>query len=338
MSLCFPLSIAGKTETGPLPFVSVWNVPTDNYTQQIGVGNATFDCEIDWGDGQTTTYATATSGGVIAHTYATAGQYTVKISGTFPRLEMTRSTTRNNLVEIPELGDVGWTHFYKAFRACGQLLSIHRTPGQPNAGNGNIQEIVKNCFNLHTFPPLRDLVDTAGHFYMAFQDARKLVEIDTTGCNVVLGSNSLYIAFNSCYELRRVLGAEEWNVTNVQRIDMMARSSPVIDTFDTSTWVMPNCLRYSRAFTTSNLLLDYRNWDISKMRNDSDMLNCIETTIADDDIWSDALIYWSTLTFVNSGLRLKAPAGSKYRADAQAARDILTSAPNNHIIYDAGPQ
>ena len=46
----------------------------------------TFNATIDWGDGGPTSSITAYNDADLAHSYTTAGQYTITITGTFPNI------------------------------------------------------------------------------------------------------------------------------------------------------------------------------------------------------------------------------------------------------------
>ena len=85
-----------------IPFVTTWETTTANESITIPTNGGTditdYDFEIDWGDG---TVETITGDDPApSHSYASAGTYTVSISGTFPHfylnapLEATTSQTR----------------------------------------------------------------------------------------------------------------------------------------------------------------------------------------------------------------------------------------------------
>lgn len=69
-------------------FITTWktdnpDVFTDDLTIDIPIGVGVFNYNVDWGDGNTSNGLTTGT----SHTYATAGTYTVSISGTFPHLQ-----------------------------------------------------------------------------------------------------------------------------------------------------------------------------------------------------------------------------------------------------------
>ncbi|MEP4531823.1 MAG: BspA family leucine-rich repeat surface protein [Cyclobacteriaceae bacterium] len=70
---------------------------------------------VDWGDGDkyTGTYAPI-------HTYASEGEYTVKITGDYPYF-LLRSSDRSKLIEISQWGSIVWEEFWGSFQYCTNL-------------------------------------------------------------------------------------------------------------------------------------------------------------------------------------------------------------------------
>ena len=325
----------GQHSGGDTRFRSEWLVPSDNYTISIPVAGGGFDCDIDWGDGSPIQTFISSSASFIPHVYATAGTYEVKISGSFPRMYCDRGGSRNQLIRVLDLGDVGWTSWNRAFSNAANLISIYRTPGYPTVPVSSFYRFAMQCGKLVSIPPIKDICDRITNLYFAHRRNYQLLELDYRDVNMTLGGSALYVAFNSASSLQRILTNNAWDVSTVNRIDQMARGNGSLVEFDTSLWnISRACIRFAAAFTSCwNLKVDYSNWDISNARNDSDLWTCFDQTLRDDDIWSDALKYWATLNFTNN-IRIKAAGGSKYRCDALWARELLDL---RHNISDGGP-
>jgi surface protein len=60
---------------------------------------------VDWGDGNISAGVT----GSVQHTYASAGTYTIKISGAFPRIYFNNGGDKAKLLEIQNWGNIAWT-------------------------------------------------------------------------------------------------------------------------------------------------------------------------------------------------------------------------------------
>ena len=105
------------------PFITKWKTTQANENISIPVNTAfNYDYTIDWGDGTVETNQTDSA----SHTYVTAGEYEVKISGTFEaiRFKLPRGgnhPSRNNIIDIIQWGDIAWKSFDSAFSSCENL-------------------------------------------------------------------------------------------------------------------------------------------------------------------------------------------------------------------------
>ena len=105
------------------PFITKWKTTQANENISIPVNTAfNYDYTIDWGDGTVETNQTDSA----SHTYVTAGEYEVKISGIFEaiRFKLPRGgnhPSRNNIIDIIQWGDIAWKSFDSAFSSCENL-------------------------------------------------------------------------------------------------------------------------------------------------------------------------------------------------------------------------
>jgi len=110
--------------TTGLDFVSVWRTTADNEEIVVPTQSGTYDYIIDWGDGSPTEHITSSS--QPSHIYATAGDYTITISGKFAHIDfLQNNTSKDNIIEIVSLGDVGWESFEQSFYFCDNLTTIN---------------------------------------------------------------------------------------------------------------------------------------------------------------------------------------------------------------------
>ncbi|CAM4112577.1 BspA family leucine-rich repeat surface protein [Zobellia roscoffensis] len=108
-------------------FTSIWNTnntetgssPNNEITIPTNPAYTTYNYDVDWGDGSSDTGVT----GTITHTYATAGSYTVSISGTFPSIYFNDEEANDKLkiIEILAWGDIQWQTMENAFFGCENL-------------------------------------------------------------------------------------------------------------------------------------------------------------------------------------------------------------------------
>ncbi|WP_444995089.1 BspA family leucine-rich repeat surface protein [Aliikangiella sp. IMCC44359] len=114
------ISITTITE---VPFITRWktdNPGTSNDTQ-ITIGtysSATYNYQVDWGDGSTDTNVT----GDITHTYSAAGTYNIEISGDFPQIYFRSAGDTQKLLSVEQWGNRQWRSMNRAFENCSNLV------------------------------------------------------------------------------------------------------------------------------------------------------------------------------------------------------------------------
>ena len=110
--------------------LSAWSQPmqlvftTTDVNQSIELPlHGTVNCTVDWGDGSST--ENFTSQGDEPHTFATAGTYTVTISGTLSQFGRGYEWTGlEYLTEVVSFGDIGLNSLYGAFANADNLTSV----------------------------------------------------------------------------------------------------------------------------------------------------------------------------------------------------------------------
>ena len=88
---------------------------SDQFTIPTTGGGYNYD--VDWGDGTTSTGVT----GNITHTFPSAGNYVIKISGAFPRIYFNNGGDRRKLLEVQNWGNIAWSSMFSAFNGCSNM-------------------------------------------------------------------------------------------------------------------------------------------------------------------------------------------------------------------------
>jgi len=105
-----------------------------------------YDYDVSWGDGN----SNFGQGGDITHTYATAGNYTINISGLFPRIYFNYNADRNKIKWIHNWGTQQWTSFAKAFNGCTNLQGAYEDV--PDLSNcSSTSEMFRSCPNFNSY-------------------------------------------------------------------------------------------------------------------------------------------------------------------------------------------
>lgn len=129
------------------PFITTWNMTSGEFTLLTQTG--TYNATIDWGDGTSSTHTT----GNPTHTYASAGQYQIKITGQYNGLRIdNNSTQKDKLIAVNAWGNVGFTSFEHAFYGCSNLVNL---PSGSITGAENVisfRSCFRGCTSLTTIP------------------------------------------------------------------------------------------------------------------------------------------------------------------------------------------
>ena len=177
----------GYSSAGLTGFVSVWETTVDGESITIPTQAGTFNADVDWGDGSAVENITSSTG--FVHTYATAGDHTISISGVFPNIYINNGPEKLKIKKVLNLGTVGWTTLMKAFFGCTNLTEF-------TAGSS----------------------DTSGLLYTnsMFQACTALTSVDVSfdTSSVV---NAAYWFFQ-CSGLTSIVGVEDWDITGLDAV------------------------------------------------------------------------------------------------------------------------
>ena len=104
----------------PNDFVTTWRIPENDPTnpnnQRITIPiftGETYDYTVDWGDGQVSDSQTEADD--TSHTYASAGDYEVRINGLFPRIYFNNRIGGEKIIAIDQWGNQEWSSMNNAF-------------------------------------------------------------------------------------------------------------------------------------------------------------------------------------------------------------------------------
>jgi hypothetical protein len=105
---------------------------------------------IDWGDGntetvtQTNTPNNTIGGNNVSHTYASAGNYVIKVSVGLIRILFNNGGDRLKLLEIQNWGDIVWGGFAGAFYGCSNM-EITATDNANTAIVSRMESCFRDC-------------------------------------------------------------------------------------------------------------------------------------------------------------------------------------------------
>ena len=191
-------------------FITTWNMTKGAFTLLTQEG--TYNATIDWGDGQTSTHTT----GNPTHTYASAGQYQISITGQYNGLRIDENfTQKDKLIAVNAWGNVGFTSFERAFYRCSNLVSL---PVGSITGAENVENFSRcfaHCTSLATIPVdlFRYCVNVTTFEY-CFYNCTSLTSIPTDLFKYTVNVTTFEYCFSRCRKL--ALPTSIFNLTALQ--------------------------------------------------------------------------------------------------------------------------
>ena len=289
MSFIFKIT----TTTSPQTFV----IPCTN--------TGTFNATVNYGDGTGSQTVTAYNDSNLTHSFATAGQHTITIDGTFPNVRFYDDAASRVLVdEVVDLGDVNWINLYQAFRDCTNLTAF-------NVGTTDTSSVTtmaamfRNCSGLTSLDLSSFDTSSVTTMQQMFQNCTNLTSLNLSGFDTSSVNNMSYMfrncsslttldlssfdtssvttmreMFNNCSSLT-VLDVTSFNTSSVTAIQLMFQDCSSLTVLDLSNFNTSNAGTMAAMFRDCSSLttLDLSSFDTSSVNNMITMLyNCSSLT------------------------------------------------------------
>jgi surface protein len=292
------------------PFISEWKTTSNNETVTLPytIGGS-YNGTIDWGDGETS----VNKYGNRTHTYKFSGTYTITINGRVRIFRFNNSGDKSKIYRILQWGNqfdigVGGGHFY----GCNNLnledvvdvITLYRPTISSNTNN--FTNLFRDCTSLTTI--------------------NKIEEWDVSNINNMFGCFAFCPNFNS--------NISAWEVDNVVNFQSCFNNSLSFNQ-DISSWNTGNAENMFSMFRNATLFnQNISNWDIENVIDFTNFM--LDKTFSNfsSSNYDALLIGWASRP-VQPNLSINF--GTIKRTSASdAAKLVLTSAPNNWTIVDGG--
>ncbi|WP_422105431.1 BspA family leucine-rich repeat surface protein [Winogradskyella sp.] len=222
-----------------IAFMTTWQTdnPGTSNDKTISIPTSsgeTYDYVVDWGDG---TIERITTDASPSHTYATAGEVTVKIFGTFPRIQFNNSFgDRQKITEVVQWGNIQWSSMESAFLGCTNLdVTAMDSPDLTNVTS--MQKMFRGCTSL---------IGTT-----AFDDWN------------VANVEDMIQLFASASQFN--INISNWNVSSVQFMTNMFDSASIFNQ-PIGNWNTENVTHMGGMFSGAEAFnQDLNNWDVSSV-------------------------------------------------------------------------
>jgi len=252
----------------------------------------TFDALVDWGDGSFSTI-TAFDDADLAHTYAEAGEHTIRITGTFPNIYFNSTGDKLKITKVRNLGKVGWLSLSRAFRDCENLTEF--TVGNTDTSNVTAMDLM-----------LRGTAVTVAD----------LSRLDTSSVINMLGLFALSTSLTS-------VNVSSFNTANVARMLAFLNNCSSLQYIDVSNFDTSSVENFGLAFASLSSLTDIIGLDNFNIEAVTTLNNFANDTTIPTNRYDALLISWAAQS-VNSGVTANF-GNSTYTAGgaAEAARNTL---------------
>ncbi|MFT6630206.1 MAG: surface protein [Bacteriovoracaceae bacterium] len=297
-----------KTETGPsnistitfevepsIPFVSTWRTTTPNETISLPLKEGyKYNFKVDWGDGSAPQKVISASDLNKNHTYTSAGDYIVTISGLAQAWYFAYTGSRNNIISVANFGNLGWIDLASAFSGCKNLesfsggetqtvttvatmfykadkltnvdLSSWRTPSLTNLRGMFYEAKALSSLDISNFDT-SSVTDMSRMFYKV--NAITTLDLSHFNTSKVTDMTLMFLATSNLTSL----DLSNFNTKSVTSMSNMFNSMSSITSLDLSHFDTSNVEDMSLMFLyTKNLVsLNVDGWDISSVTSSTDI-------------------------------------------------------------------
>ncbi len=246
-------------------FVTKWEIPSANYVFTLPLkDNLNYDFTVDWGDNTPTSEVTSFDDDDKEHTYANSESYTITITGTVEGFENNAAPLKGLLVEVTNLGHMGWKDLSYAFRNNSFLVAVF---------GGNTSNVTDMS--------------------QMFDGARKATP-DTSGWDTSSVTNMSYM-FSSA--MKATPDTSDWDTSSVTNMSYMF-SSAMKATPDTSDWDTSSVTNMSYMFSRAlKATPDTSGWDTSSVTNMTSMFSSATRATPDTSGWDTSSVTNMTSMF-----------------------------------------
>lgn len=305
-------------------FRTRWNVATNGGTITLPlVSGGTYNFHVEWGDSSSSDIA-AWNAAAKTHTYTTAGNYEVKITGTITGWRFNQHTDAPKLTRISEWGPLKLVNANSYFYGCTNL-QITAPDVLDLTGITSLNSMFRKCSLLTTVPSMDrwDVSNVTNMSYM-FTDAVKFNQYigswdvgKVENFGVMFGNaavfnqnisawntssaTSMFYMFGQAYKFNQPIGG--WETGNVTTMAHMFRGEPGVagNEFnqDISDWDVSKVTTMQEMFYLNYYFnQDIGGWDVSGVTNMNQMFSNAYAFNQDITEWNVGNVTGSGFTYM----------------------------------------
>ena len=333
-------------------FVTTWKTTTANESITIPTfPGIAYNYTVDWGDA--TTMSTGVTGNAM-HSYASAGEYEVRISGTFPRIYINNAGDKDKLIDINQWGNQVWTSMASAFRGATNLLGAEAGDSPDLTGVTDMDFMFAGATSYSATIASWDVsnVTSMRGVFQATSISQSLSGWNTSNVTTMseMFQGSLFDHIIDVWNVSSVTDMSNmfndatsfnssnitaWNVSNVTDMSSMFDGATAFNQ-NIGGWTVSNVADMSNMFNDATAFdQDIGDWDVGRVTTMSNMFTGV--TLSPDN-YDALLLGWSTIETGESALQtgITFHAGNSTFCNT-TARTILMADPGaNWTITDGG--
>ncbi|MDM8564070.1 BspA family leucine-rich repeat surface protein [Candidatus Halobeggiatoa sp. HSG11] len=235
--------IAGTDTTS---FITTWKTDNPGTSNPTSItiptkSSLTYSYDVDWNnDGIFDEFGIT---GDVTHDFSTAGTYTIRIQGSFPRIYFNDDGDKDKILDVEQWGSIAWKSMSSAFQ-----------------GASNLRVTATDS------PDLSDVTS----MYQMFQDATTFNQ-DISNWNVSTVTDMAYLFYQSSFNQ----DISAWDVSNVTDMAYLFYKSSFNQ--DISAWNVSNAIDMHRMFQYSAFNQDISSWNVISA---TDMRKMFDTATA----------------------------------------------------------
>jgi surface protein len=151
-------------------FVTTWKTDDPGSSNSTSITIPTtgggYNYDVDWdNDGNFDEFGLTAS---VTHDFGTAGTYTIRIQGAFPRIYFNNGGDRQKLLSVDQWGAIAWTSMLSAFKGCNYMV-MNATDTPNLSGVTTMAEMFRFCYNFDHDIGSWD-VSNVNSFFLMFRD------------------------------------------------------------------------------------------------------------------------------------------------------------------------
>ena len=266
------------TTTGP--FISIWRTTGTSESVTLPLRDGyTYNFTVDWGDGTAAGTVTTFDDADITHVYASAGDHTITISGVVQSWYFNSTGSYLKIIEVVDLGDVGWTSLKSAFNGCANLTAFSggattsvTDMSQMFYGTSALTMLNLSSFNTANVTDMNSM----------FSGASALTTLDLSSFSTtsVTNMSGMFAGVSAL----AALDLSNFNTSNVTNLSWMFSGAAAFTALDLSNFNTTNVTNMSGMFdgATSLTALDLSSFVTSNVTNMGQMFSSTSALTALD--------------------------------------------------------